>query len=162
MNKYHLPTNHNSVPIPLYRLGVDKEGQLVHRALDRPVRFEFKYKGRNYIVQFQEEDNNAKLRLVCELGSMPYSIESRQARANLALILKKLSKYRKLHLSQEQRIIYTKDDFLQAPVTAIKLLTSVIRAIVEFAGIIEIIEENLELARQEKSRPLSQRVGKWC
>ncbi len=74
-------------PIPLHRLKKDAEGRIVRREGEGPVRFSFLWRDITFNGSLDDAKGAVMLVLSADLGRLPFSAESRQARVNLSALL---------------------------------------------------------------------------
>jgi hypothetical protein len=131
MSTTHLPSGAETLPIPLQRLKIDADGKLVHQSVDGPVRFEFSFRDIAFTAQFEERDGAAQLRLVGDLGNLPFSAEGRIARHNILAIVKSANQVTgdSFHVTEQGRLLLRRAAMLENPVTGSGLITGVISAL---------------------------------
>jgi hypothetical protein len=128
---HHLPSGTEKLPIPLQRLKIDADGNLVHQSVDGPVRFEFSFRDIAFTAQFEERDGAAQLRLVGDLGNLPFSAEARIARHNILAIVKAANQVtgESFYVTEQGRLLLRRAAMLENPVTGPGLITGVVSAL---------------------------------
>jgi hypothetical protein len=131
MSVTHLPKGTEKLPIPLQRLKIDDEGNLTHHSEDGPVRFEFSFREIAFTGQFEERDGIAQLRLVGDLGNLPFSAEAKVARQNILAIVKSANQVTgdSFFVTEQGRLLLRRAAMLEHPVTGPGLITGVISAL---------------------------------
>jgi len=91
-----------------------------------PINFDFLYRGITFQARYEEDEQAALLRLVAEVGIMPYSAQSAEARRNVAYILSEANDTLGplLRVSRNSRILLGATLSLEQPVTAVSFLVA--------------------------------------
>ena len=120
---------HGDLPLDLHSLAITEHGELVWRAKPAPINFSFVYGGIRFAASLAEEIDAKRghLKLVGDVGPMPFSAESVSARASLVAIIEAAndSLGGVFKVSRENRILLGHEFELAAPVTAVGLIEAV-------------------------------------
>ena len=103
------------------------DGMPTRRDLTTPVHFTFECCGHEFSARAGREDGEAWLEVEGELGSLPFSAESRDARSAVIAILiaSKLTNHRYFGVGPDQRIKMRGELPLEPPLTPATILTGI-------------------------------------
>lgn len=132
-----------TVPFETNSIWFGEDGLPAHRDLKTPVRFTFECAGITLSARAGRQGDMAWLEVDGELGALPFSAESRDARSSVIAVLlaSKLNDYRYFGVSADQRIKLRGEMALTPPLTPASILTSVTQFIIAVRPFIELLQE---------------------
>ena len=137
-------------------LEVDKDGQLVVRDDDRPLRFSFEFAGAPFEAEVTAGDAPL-VKLTADLGLLPYTIESPAARYWALRVIAASSRMKRgrLELDSNYAIRLRAEAPPPAQRTPVTILSTVTALLLDFKPCLELLSEVLKLglARPATSRP---------
>ncbi|MBI2236241.1 MAG: hypothetical protein HYU60_04685 [Magnetospirillum sp.] len=125
-------------PIDLQALAAE-DGQLLPIE-DGLVQFDFNFRSVRIAGRYEEADGHARLKIVGDVGPMPFSVESPAARAGLARIVQVASdRSGPLFRIARGRILLGAEQTILPPVTATALVAAVARVLVPAIPYLDLI-----------------------
>jgi hypothetical protein len=120
-----------------------EDGLPTQRDLTTPVTFTFDCAGIRLSARAGRQGDQAWLEVEGELGALPFSAESRDARSQAiaVLIAARLTDYRYFGVSADQRIKLRGEIALTPPLTPASILTSVTQFVIAVRPFIELLQE---------------------
>ena len=114
------------LPVDLHTVWTDDDGQTLTMS-DGIVQFDFGYRQIRFAGRLEQTEGKAHLKLVGDLGPMPFSAESTAARAGLARIIEAANAHLGAGLFRvtQGRILLGDDLTIEIPVSATGLMTPV-------------------------------------
>jgi hypothetical protein len=114
-------------PIPLHRLTKDAQGRIVRREGEGPIRFTFVWRHTAFQGVLDDSQGAVMLSLSADLGRLPFSAESRQARVNLSALLEAAEKSLggMLRLDPGQHILLSFETMLDSDFSASTLVATI-------------------------------------
>lgn len=111
------------------------------------IQFDFTFRGTRFAVRCEEGHGtdgspaDARLRVVGDVGPMPFSAESPTARAGLSAIILHANGLlgRVFRLTEANRIVLGTETDLPLPVTATRLVTALARFLIPAAGYLDLV-----------------------
>ncbi len=104
------------------------------------IQFDFVYAHIHFAARYEEGEQNGHLRLVGDVGPLPFSAESPSARAGLSQIMRAAAEVLGPSFRMTQgRILLGHDVDVPRPVTAINLISAVARSLIPALPYLELI-----------------------
>lgn len=122
-------------------LGDEDSGAISRRLQQGPIKFDFVYHAIPIAVMLEEVPPMARLKLVGDVGPMPYTAESAAARVNVQAILDAANHALGpvFRVTADNRILLGGERALAAPVTAVTLIEAVVQILRSLEGYLECI-----------------------
>ncbi|TAN70272.1 MAG: hypothetical protein EPN20_05775 [Magnetospirillum sp.] len=129
-----------ALPIDLHTVWTDDDGHALTMG-DGIIQFDFGYRDVRFVGRLEQAERHAHLKLVGDLGPMPFSAESPAARAGLARIIEAGNADLGTALFRVTlgRVLVGCDIDVPVPVTATGLITSVTRFLLPTLPYLELI-----------------------
>jgi hypothetical protein len=136
-----------TLPFEIGSVMLGKDGHIQHAPQDRPLAFRFSACG----VQFEADiaDRTAPLRLRANLGKLPYSAESAEARSLARVVLGATGRLRRGHilLSPEHDMVLEGELAPPSPRTPASVIATAVALILDFQPYLELLGEAVALRR---------------
>jgi hypothetical protein len=139
-------------PIELGRIAVEADGQVRERDSAEPISFSFQYRGLPFAGELRDRASG-QLRLVANLGKLPYTIEAPCARRllrQLVIATHRLARGR-FHISEDQDVLFVAEAQAPAPYTPVRVIATVAVLVLAFKPYLELIERASRLAGPARS-----------
>ena len=132
-------------PFETHSIWFGSDGMPSRRDLTTPVEFAFRCGGHAFSARAGRQQDAAWLEIEGEVGALPYSMQSREARSRAisVLIASKLTEHRYFGVSPDQRIKLRVELALEPPLTPAVILTGVVQFVVAVRPFIELLNEAL-------------------
>jgi hypothetical protein len=105
-----------------------------------PITFDFAFRGNRFGGRYDDSDGRGSLKVVADLGPLPYSAESPEARAGLLCIVEaanqSIGPVFRIALG---RILIGTEHTVDLPVTAIGLVTAAAQVLLPFGPYIDLV-----------------------
>lgn len=128
-------------PIEVGSVAVEANGRVRARGAEEPITFTFQYRGLPFAGELSDRASG-RLRLVGNLGKLPYTIEAPFARRllrQLVLATHRLARAR-FHISEEQDVLFIAEAQAPAPHTPVSVIATTTVLMVTFKRYLELIE----------------------
>jgi hypothetical protein len=114
--------------LPLGAVGLDEDGQLITKNSDGQIDFTFKYMGYQFAVRADVAPGHTRMRIHAVLGHLPYTAEARELRANMRAVVHEAGRALggRIHINQEQRILFLDEFNFDETLTPNSLLTKTV------------------------------------
>jgi hypothetical protein len=134
-----------TVPIETNSIWFGPDGMPAHRDFKSPVSFTFVCAGATLTARAGREDSEAWLEVDGDLGALPFSAESRDARSEVIAILlaARLTDHRYFGVGPDQRIRVRGEIPLTCPLSPASILTGVTMFTLAVRPFIELLIEAL-------------------
>jgi hypothetical protein len=128
------------LPLDLHTVWNDEDGQVLS-AGDGPILFDFTYRSIRFVGRSEEVGDRARLRLVGDVGPMPFSAESRAARQGLLRIVEVANSSLGAATFRVAlgRIVLGTEGEVPAPLTATTLVSLVVAFLVPASSYLDLI-----------------------
>lgn len=138
-NSFRLVIGNQLLPLDIHAVAADSTGHLLEIDWEGPVRFRFDHMGWG-IAACMTEGPDLRLDLTADLGAMPFTAEARSERAGLQAIVDAANAHlgRVFQVTSERRIRLTVGGTIDQPVTAITLISAVVRHLVRVTPYLEL------------------------
>lgn len=132
-----------TAPIETNSIWFGPDGMPAHRDFKSPVAFSFACGGATLKARAGREGNEAWLEVEGDLGALPFSAESRDARSAVIAILlaAKLTDHRYFGIGPDQRIRLHGEIALTCPLTPASILTGLTQFTLAVRPFIELLSE---------------------
>ena len=136
-----------TLPLEIGSVMLGEDGHILHAAEDRPLAFRFSACG----IQFEADiaSRTAPLRLRANLGKLPYSAESAEARSLARVVLGATGRLRRGHivLSPEHDMTLEGELALPSPRTPASVIATAVALVLDFQPYLDLLGEAVALRR---------------
>lgn len=143
-NNFRLLLGERLLPLDLHSLAVDDSGGIIG-AGRQEFNFSFVYQAIPIAIEFREVSEEAHLELHGEIGPMPFSAESHRARNDLQAIMVSANQHltpilrKEVFRLENGYIHFCGISPIDKPVTAVSLLTAIVRFMVPLKPYLELM-----------------------
>ena len=136
-------------------VSLGEDGHIRRSEEDRPLHFRFSACGIDFEAHL--DNRSAPLRLRANLGKLPYSAESADARRLARTVIASTDRLRRGHilLSPEQDIVLEGELNPPSPRTAVSVIATVVSLILDFKPYLDLLGEAVSV-RRTQSEPLDE------
>lgn len=137
-----------SLPLEVGSVALGEDGHIRHAGEDRPLHFRFAACG--VIFEAELSSRTAPLRLRANLGKLPYSAESPDARSLARTVIASTDRLRHGHilLSPDQDIILEGEFNPPSPRTPVAVIATAVALVLDFKPYLELLGEAVSIRRQ--------------
>jgi hypothetical protein len=134
-------------PFETHSIWFGPDGMPSRRDLSSPVTFTFECCGFTFVARAGRQAGSAWLEIEAELGTLPFTAQSRAARgtAIAVLIASKLTDHRYFGVGPDQRIKLSGELPLDPPLTPAVIQTGVTQFVIAVRPIVELLNEAVAL-----------------
>lgn len=138
---FNLVVDGHAMPLDIYALAADGAGNVIRVDSQGPIRFRFVYRGIPIAVEIEDADGASDLRMVGDVGPMPFTSESADARVDLHAIIDAANGHlgQRFRVSEDGHILMAMRAPIEPPLNAARLVAALVRALAPVTPYLECI-----------------------